>query len=171
MKERLNKTAEFFTPHALTFEMLEKVQQFAPELLSNPNKRTLEMCCGNGNIVLSILRAKHALGMTKKEAILSTFAVDLMHDNVRDLTSRVVYWLHFDLDLPVESNDSSIRETLKNSQKYYNYNDHHVYVFPKTDKPWQFDYAIKRTESLDFSNNFVVADVNTYDLSFDGSEP
>jgi len=179
MKNRLDKTAEFFTPDYLSNKILDKVEVYAPLLLNDPTKNTLEPCCGNGEILLEILKRKHALGMTKEEAIFSTYAFDLMVDNIADVIARIAFWYHYNLDLDTSHDNHDPKHDIywllesdyNNYNKLYFSNTYEVCVYQSLDKKWLFEYATKGRRTIDFSQNYIIADIISYDLSFDGSEP
>ena len=86
-KERIKQTGEVFTPLALVDEILLKLP---PELLKDPTKTFLDPAAGDGNFVVQVIRHKIHHGSTVWEALSTTYAVELMPDNVEHMKERVL---------------------------------------------------------------------------------
>lgn len=82
--ERQKVTHEIFTPPDLSLRLLD--------LFNDDYFRgnVLEPTCGNGNIVEMIILRKLSIRMTPEEAVSTTFAADLMQDNVQACQERVL---------------------------------------------------------------------------------
>lgn len=180
-KKRLGNTAEFFTPAWLVDQILDKAGEYALNMFNDPDKTTLDPTCGDGNIVMQVLKRKHQFGMSKEDAIMSTYGVDIMVDNICDLIVRIAFWYHFDHDfniskLPYEDEQSVywlFESNINDYERSYCWNSNIITVSQKPKEPWLFKYKINSSivKALDFSKNFVVADALTYDYEFDGKMP
>ena len=58
---RKSQTAEDFTPAPLVNEMLDKLAKYGPESWK-PGKTFLDPACGNGNMLVEVLKRKISLG-------------------------------------------------------------------------------------------------------------
>lgn len=85
-KERVKQTGEVFTPEWLVDEMLDKLPR---SLFSDPTKTYLDPACGDGNILVRVLRRKIDNGSTPLQALQTTFGVDIMPDNVQECRKRL----------------------------------------------------------------------------------
>ncbi len=86
-KERIKDTGEVFTPGWLVNEMLDKL----PEALwSEPTKTYIDPACGDGNILLRVIRRKIQNGSTPLQALQTTYGVDIMEDNVQACRRRLL---------------------------------------------------------------------------------
>lgn len=82
--ERVQATAEVFTPTKLVIEML---QYFDLDRLA-PGKTVLDPACGDGQFLVAAKYIKvFHFGMSEKDALEDLYGVDLMRDNV-DLCAR-----------------------------------------------------------------------------------
>jgi 2-polyprenyl-3-methyl-5-hydroxy-6-metoxy-1,4-benzoquinol methylase len=84
--KRKKQTGEVFTPEWLVKDMINKIPE---EVWKDPTKTVLEPACGNGNFVEWIVRKKIECGSTIEQAIDTTYAIDLMEDNVAETKKRV----------------------------------------------------------------------------------
>ena len=85
-KERTKQTGEVFTPRSLVLEMLDKL----PEDTWLPEKTFLDNSCGNGNFIIEIIQRKIEKGLTTKQALETTYGLDLMPDNIEDCHQRIL---------------------------------------------------------------------------------
>ena len=85
-KERTDANGEFFTPDSICNQMIDYVPQ---EILSDPTKTFLDPTCGNGQILVNILKRRLANGISKKDAISTLYGVELMEDNVKLCRKRL----------------------------------------------------------------------------------
>jgi len=76
---RVKATGEVFTPTPLVQEILDKlpIEQF-----TDPAKTFLDPSCGDGQFLGEVLIRKMENGSTFKQALSTTYGVDLMIDNV-----------------------------------------------------------------------------------------
>lgn len=80
------KTEEFFTPYEIIMELADRI---APEIWADPNKTFLEPAAGNGQLVLYILYRRIVdYCIDWKQALKTTFALELINDNVEELKQR-----------------------------------------------------------------------------------
>jgi len=77
-KSRIKANGEVFTPKWLVQEMLDKL----PEDVWEPDKTFLEPAAGDGNFVEAIIQTKVSKGHDPYKALSTTYAVELMEDNV-----------------------------------------------------------------------------------------
>lgn len=84
-KRRL-ETAEVFTPDSLLDEMTAMLPE---EVWTEPSKTFLDNSCGNGNILLYIIRKKLDNGSSYLEALRTVYGVDLMPDNIEECYERI----------------------------------------------------------------------------------
>ena len=82
--KRRKQTAEVFTPPALTNEILDKL----PDEVWEPMKTFCDPACGNGNMLLEVLKRKLSLNHDPLQAISTIWGVDLMEDNIEEAKGR-----------------------------------------------------------------------------------
>jgi hypothetical protein len=87
---------EFFTPEVLVTKMCNKVPD---EKWSDPDATFLEPCMGNGQFVVAIIYRKILKDSTWKQALSTTYGVELFQDNVDETKDRVIYLLQ-ELEVP-----------------------------------------------------------------------
>jgi 23S rRNA G2445 N2-methylase RlmL len=85
-KERVRLHAEVFTPPELVNEMLDRLPQSQWE----PDKTFLDPTCGNGAMVLEVVRRKIELGHCPMQALGTTYGIDIMEDNVEEAKQRLI---------------------------------------------------------------------------------
>lgn len=83
---RKKQTGEYFTPEWQVRKMIDKIPE---EFWKDPSKTVLEPSCGNGNFVVQVIQKKVECGSTVEQAIKTTYAIDLMEDNVIETRKRV----------------------------------------------------------------------------------
>ena len=89
-KLRVKQTGEVFTPTPLVQEMLDKLEDENKELFSNPTKTFCEPSCGDGQFLSEvIIRKMERSGCTLKQALSTTYGVELMEDNVKLCKERL----------------------------------------------------------------------------------
>ena len=82
-----NATNEFFTPYSIVVRMMDKISS---EDWVDPTKTFLEPSCGSGNFVVGILyRRIVEYNIDWKQALKTTFALDLVSSNVDEMKERV----------------------------------------------------------------------------------
>lgn len=192
---RLKKTAEFFTPMWLVNEMIDKIVEASPESFADPDKTFLDPTCGNGQFIMGALKRKVKNGISKEQAIKTTFGADLMVDNIADLMARIVFWKEFNIDIfdgkgnPVpdlkhDGHDDNhsiywLHESgIKDYKREYSCNGISVSIRQNPKKWWLFQYKYKSASvfKLHYSgggwaNNYQMADALLYKNYFDGSCP
>jgi hypothetical protein len=85
-EQRVRERGEIFTPEWLVDEMLDKLP---PSLFQDPTKTYLDPACGDGNILVRVVRRKIDNGSTPLQALQTTFGVDIMLDNVQQCRKRL----------------------------------------------------------------------------------
>ena len=89
-KLRIKQTAEVFTPTPLVQEMLDKLEKENPTLFSDSTKTFLDNSCGDGQFLSEvIIRKMERSGCTLELALLTTYGVDIMEDNVNECRKRL----------------------------------------------------------------------------------
>jgi hypothetical protein len=89
-KLRVKQTGEVFTPTQLVIEMLDKLEESNPELFKDPTKTYLDPSCGDGQFVSEVvIRKMERSGCTLKQALSTTYGVELMEDNVQLCKERL----------------------------------------------------------------------------------
>ncbi len=83
--KRRKQTGEDFTPRELVDYMLDKL----PTEEFSKNSNFLDPCAGNGNIIIPIIERKLLGGLTYIEALETTYALELMPDNVEEMKERI----------------------------------------------------------------------------------
>lgn len=90
---RKKATAEDFTPAWLVNQMLDKLKEYSPESLSNPYKTFLDPACGNGNMLVEVLKRKLAKFAPSKDdpsrILASIYGCDIMIDNINECRLRL----------------------------------------------------------------------------------
>lgn len=84
--QRIDETAEVFTPDALVLEMLQSVDisHFAP------GKTVLDPACGDGQFLMAVKWLKIlAFDMDESAALADIYGVDIMRDNVNLCKQRI----------------------------------------------------------------------------------
>ncbi len=85
-KQRIKKTAEIFTPLELVDEMLGKLPK---SVWKDPSKTFLDNSAGDGNFIVRVIAWKLKHGSSVQQALESTFAVEMMADNVQHMKERI----------------------------------------------------------------------------------
>ena len=89
-KLRIIQTAEFFTPTQLVQEILDKLEESDPTLFSDFTKIFLDNSCGDGQFLSEIvIRKMKRSGCSLKQALKTTYGVELMEDNVIECRKRL----------------------------------------------------------------------------------
>lgn len=94
LKEKRNNrkkaTAEDFTPAWLIKDMLKKLSYYSKESFTDSTITFLDPACGNGNILLEILRTKLDNGHDPAQALSTIFGCDIMVDNIKECRLRLL---------------------------------------------------------------------------------
>lgn len=86
---RKKQSAEDFTPAPLVNQMLDKLEQYSPES-KQVDKTFLDPACGNGNMLVEVLKRKIQNGSTPIQALETIFGCDIMQDNVDECRLRLM---------------------------------------------------------------------------------
>ena len=88
---RKKQTAECFTPPFLTNEMLDKLTEYAPKhFWKDEDKTFLDPACGNGNLLVEVLKRKLHYKHDPLKALQSLYGTDIMADNVKECRQRLL---------------------------------------------------------------------------------
>jgi len=87
--ERRKLTGECFTPSYLVSEICDKLVKYSPESFTNTGLLFLDPSCGDGNILLQVLKRKLKYA-TPLQAISTIFGCDIMIDNVQECRLRLL---------------------------------------------------------------------------------
>lgn len=79
-RDRVKKNGEVFTPSSIVEKMMDMVSD--ESVWSDPTKKFIDPTCGNGNILIGILRRRLANGVSAKDAVSTLYGIELMEDNV-----------------------------------------------------------------------------------------
>jgi type I restriction-modification system DNA methylase subunit len=89
-KLRIKQTAEVFTPTPLVQEMLDKLEEEDPTLFTDPTKTFLDNSCGDGQFLSEVvIRKMERSGCSLEQALLTTYGVEFMEDNVNECRMRL----------------------------------------------------------------------------------
>jgi type I restriction-modification system DNA methylase subunit len=86
-EERVKDLGEVFTPGWLVSEMLDQLPE---EIWTDHTKTYIDPACGDGNILLRVVRRKIKNGSTPLQALQTTYGVDIMEDNVQACRRRLL---------------------------------------------------------------------------------
>lgn len=86
-KERSNAHGEVFTPSWLVDEMLDKPPE---DQWADPSKTFIDPACGSGNFLVEVVRRKIESGAQPLHALMTTYGVDIMPDNIMECQQRLV---------------------------------------------------------------------------------
>jgi len=86
---RKKQTAEIFTPSWLVNEILDKLNEYGKESWDEGNT-FLDPACGNGNILVEVLKRKLSLHHDSTEALKSIYGTDIMMDNIVECRTRLL---------------------------------------------------------------------------------
>lgn len=87
---RKKQTAEIFTPPKLVNEMIDKLVEYGKESVTDEDKTFLDPACGNGNILVEVLKRKLSLGHNPSIALSTLYGCDIMSDNIRECRLRLL---------------------------------------------------------------------------------
>jgi len=88
-KARKKTTAEDFTPSSLVNEILDKLNEYGKESWDE-EKTFLDPACGNGNMLIEVLKRKLSLHHDPIKALKSIYGTDIMSDNIRECRLRLL---------------------------------------------------------------------------------
>jgi hypothetical protein len=86
-QERIKQTGEVFTPPELVNEMLDKLPE---DQWTDPSKTFIDPACGNGNFLVEVIRRKIEAGAQPLHALMTTYGVDIMPDNITECQQKLV---------------------------------------------------------------------------------
>ena len=102
-------TGEVFTPDSLLDKMTATLSK---DCWSDRSNVFLDNSCGNGNILLYIIRKKLDNGSTYLEALRTVYGVDLMPDNIEECYERIKELLD---ERNIEYDESEVDAILKHN--------------------------------------------------------
>lgn len=85
-EQRIKQTGEIFTPLPLVDEILSKL----PQDVWEPSKTFIDPSCGDGAFLVRVVAWKIWKGSTPKQALQTTYGVELMEDNVSHARDRIL---------------------------------------------------------------------------------
>jgi len=87
---RIKMTAEIFTKTELVLEILDKIEITQHNIFSDPTKTFLDNSCGDGQFLSEVvIRKMERSGCSLEQALLTTYGVELMEDNVIECRKRL----------------------------------------------------------------------------------
>jgi len=86
-RERVSRRGEVFTPSWLVNEMLDKLPE---DQWVDPTKTFIDPACGNGNFLVEVIRRKIESGTAPYPALMTTYGVDIMPDNIKECRERLI---------------------------------------------------------------------------------
>lgn len=85
-RERVQVTAEIFTPSELVLQMLQRL----PIKIFEPGRTILDPACGDGQFLVAVKWVKILhFGMSEREALRDIYGIDIMSDNVAICQARL----------------------------------------------------------------------------------
>jgi len=162
-KARKKISAEDFTPSWLVNQMLDKLNEYGKESWEE-GKTFCDPACGNGNMLVEVLKRKVSLGHNPKEAITTIYGTDIMSDNIRECRLRLLK-IVYDSGVTI---DEDIVKTVFNQivwtslSKYQNGSLDYDFKFPKkaatkdvlswvkgiNEEGWLDDVGVEREEAV-----------------------
>ena len=88
-KLRIKQTAEVFTPTWLVQQMLDKLEEETEDIFKDKDKTFLDNSCGDGQFLTEVVIRKMENGIDLKQALRTTYGVELMEDNVQLCKERL----------------------------------------------------------------------------------
>jgi hypothetical protein len=87
---RIKVTAEIFTKTELVIEILDKIELTQPDIFINQDKTFIDNSCGDGQFLSEVvIRKIERSGCSLKQALKTTYGVELMEDNVIECRKRL----------------------------------------------------------------------------------
>ena len=94
-KVRVKSTEEVFTPTSLVQFVLDKIEQFYPDIFKDPTRKVVDSTgCGDGQILGEVLIKKMQNGIDFETALRGVYGVDIMKDNVLLCRQRLLCGQH-----------------------------------------------------------------------------
>lgn len=151
-KQRVKQTGEVFTPLPLVDEILGKLD----ESVWSPEKTMIDNSCGDGNFLVRVIAWKIHKGSTAKQALETTYGVDLMEDNINHAIARVLMYAFL-----AEKNKPKLIEIMDPLDERDLYIDLHT-------SKWASEFQEFMDTHLDtVVTNIVCHDALTYDYNFE----
>jgi hypothetical protein len=89
-KNRIKKTAEWFTPTSLVINLIDEIENNYPNFFIDEEKTVLDKSCGDGQFLSEIvIRKIEKSQCTLVKALSTTYGLDLMEDNVIECRRRL----------------------------------------------------------------------------------
>jgi SAM-dependent methyltransferase len=88
-EEAVKQRGEVFTPTPLVNEMLDKLNEYSPEVFKDKTKTFLDDSCGNGQFLAVVLERKMANGIEHIDALRTIYGVDIDQNNVDECRRRL----------------------------------------------------------------------------------
>lgn len=85
-KKRVKEQGEVYTPPELVNEMLDRL----PQEMWRPSETFLDPACGNGNMLVEVVRRKIENKSCPIQAVATTYGIDIMEDNVAETKERLL---------------------------------------------------------------------------------
>jgi type I restriction-modification system DNA methylase subunit len=136
-KDRIKQTGEVFTPLELVDEILGKLPV---ELFKDPKKTFIDPACGDGNFLVRVVAWKIHHGSTPKQALKTTYGVDIMPDNIRHCKERLL--------MVADEHDDDIFGMADARKKYGKIVDRNI-VCADALKEWDFENWRRKTDIVD----------------------
>ena len=86
-KKRSDAHGEVFTPPWLVNQMLDELDHSS---FNAPGKTFIDPACGNGNFLVEVIRRKIESGTAPYPALMTTYGVDIMPDNIDECRERLI---------------------------------------------------------------------------------
>lgn len=102
-KERRKITAEDFTPMFMADDMIDNLLSVNPDILL-PEYTCLDPCCGNGNLLVSLLKRRIKHGYDPTESIKSIYGCDIIESNISEAKQRLKELCSDDVDDILDNN-------------------------------------------------------------------
>jgi hypothetical protein len=87
--KRARKTSEIFTPPGLVNEMLDKLVYYSNGMMGE-DKTFCDPACGDGNILVEVLKRKLSWGHRPIKALETIYGCDIMADNIMHCRYRLL---------------------------------------------------------------------------------
>jgi len=89
-QKRKKQTGEDFTPLPLISEMLDRLSKESNNSVWEEDKTFCDPACGNGNMIVEVLKRKLKYNHDPLKALQSVYGVDIMSDNIKECRLRLL---------------------------------------------------------------------------------
>lgn len=144
-KERRRQSAEDFTPSFLVNQILDKMSEYASDILTDPEKTIIDPACGNANMLIEVLKRK-LLHMSPTQAISTIYGCDIFENNITECRLRLLKVID------MHSNQKPSKEELIEIVKWLYKNI--VHVNTEEHPNGSLDY-LQLTEEKTFNHNIT----------------